>query len=74
MAGLIEAVKNFFTFIGKIIQLVIELAKDLVYTIDMMTSIGASADGWLSFFPPAVTAVFIGGISIIVIYKIIGRD
>ena len=73
-----QAIINFFTSIFEIIQTVVEFIvsffEDVIYIVKTLGDFVIKAPTLFSFLPPAVLAIFLIGLSIVIIYKVVGRD
>lgn len=73
-----QAIINFFTSIFDIIKSVVDFIvsffEDIVYVIRTLGEFITKVPSLFGFLPPAVLAIFLVGISVVVIYKVIGRD
>lgn len=74
MSAIIQAIQDFFSFIGQILQLVVQLIKDLIYSITLLRNVVPNVPSYLAFLPPAIGAAFAAALTLIIVYKIIGRD
>lgn len=59
--------KTIFNFIGDIFS-------DLIFIIESIGKAASSIPDWLGWLPVQVVTLFTGGLSLIIIYKILGRD
>lgn len=67
----LTSIGNFFT---SIVEFLISFIGDLVYAIKLIGETVIQIPSYLGFLPSAVLAIFITIFSIVVIYKILGRD
>lgn len=74
MGAIIEAFQKFFEFIGQVFSFVGQVLVDLVYTVRLLAQVAPNVPAYLRFLPPAIGVTFAGCMTIIVIYKILGRD
>lgn len=74
MSAIIQAIQDFFSFIGQILQLIVQLVKDLIYSITLLRNVVPNVPSYLAFLPPAIGATFAAALTLIIVYKIIGRD
>lgn len=74
MFAIFEAIKSFIEFIISVVGFVIALFRDLVFAIGTMRKVVLRLPGLLGFFPTAVIALFLAGISILVVFRVLGRD
>lgn len=74
MFGLFNLIKGFFEFVTSVIQFVIKLIGDLVYIVGLIGQAIIKIPSYIGFLPASVIAVFLTGLTIIVVYKIAGRD
>lgn len=57
-----------------VIDFIISLFKDLVYMIQMLADVVVNIPTYFSWLPGEILAVLIALISVVVIYKILGRE
>lgn len=73
-----SAIIDFFTGIYEIIQTIVNFIvsffQDIIYIIKSLGEFIVKAPLLFGFLPPAVLAIFLVGLSIVVIYKVVGRD
>lgn len=73
-----QAIINFFTSIFEIIKSVVDFIisffEDIVYIVKTLGDFIVKAPNLFGFLPPAVLAIFLVGLTIVVIYKVVGRD
>lgn len=73
-----DAIINFFKSIGEVItsciSLVWTLLEDLVQIILMLANFLAQIPGLLSWLPPDIGVILFATITVVVIYKITGRE
>lgn len=74
MQAIIEAVKNFITFITNIVNFVFELMKDLVYYVQTVLNITVQVPRWLTFLPSIMLPPLVACLALVVVYKVLGRD
>lgn len=74
MAGLVNIITGIFDVIKSIVDFVISFFEDIVFVVKSLGQFLAKAGTMFSFLPPAVLAIFIVGLSVVVIYKVVGRD
>lgn len=71
---MISALKSIFNLISSIVSFIIGFFQDLVYMITLLGKFILSLPSYLSWLPPtfitAVTLIF----TIVVIYKVLGRE
>lgn len=75
---MIEAIKNFLQIIVDSVTtlwtFLVSLFQDIVYVISALATFLTRIRRYLGFLPLAVYVVFAVGISIAIVYKIVGRD
>lgn len=73
-----SAILDFFVSLGNVItslvQFVIKLVQDLFYIINLLTNLLLSLPSMIGWLPSACITLVISIFSIVVIYKIMGRD
>ena len=74
MSGIFEAIKSFFTFIISSVQFAIKLIKDLIYVVKMLGLTVAKIPTYLGFLPTVVISMFALCLSVVIVYKVLGRD
>lgn len=57
-----------------VIDFIISLFKDLVYMIQMLADVVVNIPTYFSWLPGEILAILIALISVVVIYKILGRE
>lgn len=71
---MISALKSIFNLISSVVSFIIGFFQDLVYMITLLGKFILSLPSYLSWLPPtfitAVTLIF----TIVVIYKVLGRE
>lgn len=71
---LTESITRIVEFFKTAWDFVINFFKEIVYIIQLLLSVVESLPGYFVWLPATVTTLLITGLSIIVIYKVIGRD
>lgn len=74
MQALLNIFTKLFDIIRTIVHFIVQFFQDLVYIIKTLGQFIIKAPLLFGFLPPAVLAIFLVGISVIVIYKVVGRD
>lgn len=74
MNALIDFIKGIGEAIVSVIDFVMGLFEDLVYMIKLLGVVIANIPNYFSWLPPQVLALVVLIISIVVIYKILGRE
>lgn len=74
MLGIISAIKEFFEFIVNLVKFLIQLIKDLIMAIDMLKDVVVKLPDYLNFLPSTVVALFVACLSVVIVYKVLGRD
>lgn len=73
-----QVLKNFFLSIGSVItglvDFVIGFIEDIVYVVKLCTSFVAKIPSLFSWLPTEVLAIVVITFSVVVIYKIMGRE
>lgn len=71
---MLDFFKGFGEILSGIIDFVIGLVEDLVYTVQLVGSVVARIPSYFSWIPAPVLAIIISIFAVVVIYKIIGRE
>lgn len=74
MLGIFDAIKGFFEFIVSIVEFLFGLIKDLVYVVRMIGKAAISIPTYIGFLPTVLISLFLVSVSVVIIYKIVGRD
>lgn len=74
MDAIIEFFKGIGTAITSIIDFVIGLFEDLVYMIKLLGQVVLNIPNYFSWLPAEILALIVVLISVVVIYKILGRE
>lgn len=73
--SVLDAVIGFFDLVVTLVEFIFGLVKDLLKVIAMLAETIVRLPGYLGiFFPSAFVAVFVAIISVVVIYKTVGRE
>lgn len=74
MGAIVQFLKNIGNAISSAFGFAIALVQDLVWLVKSLLHFVAQLPNILSWFPAPLVAVLVAGFSLIVIYKILGRD
>lgn len=74
MQALINIFTSLFDIIKTVVDFIITFFSDIVYIVKTLGNFIVKAPLLFGFLPPSVLAIFLVGISVIVIYKVVGRD
>lgn len=74
MREIISALESFFDTIGSIIEFVIDFIGDLVTFVEMLGNYLANLGSYFSFLPAAIVGSVVAIFSIVVLFKILGRN
>ena len=69
--NILKSIANFFT---SVVSFVLNLISDLIYVVGLLGKSIIDIPKYLSFLPPVILAVLVSTFSIVVIYKILGRE
>lgn len=74
MKALVEFIKGIAEGVSAAIDFLFGIIQDLVYMVQLLGQFILDIPAYLSWLPSAVVAIFITIFSIVVIYKVIGRE
>lgn len=74
LSDIFEVVKSIGDFLASVVNFVIDFFADLGYMIDLLGETMEDLPQYLDFLPSTVIASVIAIFSIVVIYKILGRE
>ena len=74
MQAIIDFFKNIAGFFKSVIDFVVNLFNDLIYVIQVIGQAIAKIPTYLAFIPQSIVALFVLALTVIVVYKIAGRD
>lgn len=74
MLGIFDAIKGFFEFVISIFQFILNLIKDLVFVVKLVGEAVLKLPSMLGFLPTSIISLVMVCISVVVIYKVVGRD
>jgi len=74
LQGIFDLLKSIGEFFSNIVNFVIRLVQDLIYVVELMGQVIIKIPDYIGFLPSAVISVFLVALTVIVVYKIIGRD
>lgn len=69
--NILKSIAEFFT---SVVSFVLNLISDTIYVVGLLAKAIVDIPKYLSFLPPVILAVLISTFSIVVIYKILGRE
>lgn len=69
--NILKSIADFFT---SVVSFVLNLISDTIYVVGLLAKAIVDIPKYLSFLPPVILAVLISTFSIVVIYKILGRE
>lgn len=69
--NILKSIADFFT---SVVSFVLNLVSDTIYVVGLLAKAIVDIPKYLSFLPPVILAVLISTFSIVVIYKILGRE
>lgn len=74
MGGIIEFFQAIADGVVAAVQYLGDLLSDIAYMITLVTTFIAKIPAYFSWLPSAVSALIISAFSIVIIYKILGRE
>ena len=74
MSAIIDFFSKLFDIITSIVDFVVGFFEDVVYVVKTLGDFLLNAPSLFGFLPPAVVALIGVALSVVVIYKVIGRD
>lgn len=74
MKAVVKAIKGLVQAVEILIDFVVDLFQDLIYMIELLGEFIVNIPSYLSWLPAPVIAIIVTIFSIVVIYKIIGRE
>lgn len=74
MKAVVKAIKGLVQAVEILIDFVVDLFEDLIYMIELLGEFIVNIPTYLSWLPAPVIAIIVTIFSIVVIYKIIGRE
>lgn len=74
MQAILDVLKSIGEFFSTVINFVVNMVQDLVYVVELMGMTIAKIPQYISFLPSSVVSIFVVALTLIVVYKILGRD
>lgn len=74
MQAIFDVLKSIGELFANLVFFVVELLGDLVYVVSLMGQTIAKVPSYLGFLPSVIVSTFVIALTVIVVYKIIGRD
>lgn len=74
LKSIFNAMINFFNLVGSLIDFVIGIVKDLIYVIGLMGKMISRIPNYIGWLPSSAIALVTLTFTIVVIYKILGRE
>lgn len=71
---MLEALETLLDFFKSIWDVVVMLFEGLLDFFELLATLPEKITGYLSFLPPEILGAVVGGMAIVIIYKIVGRD
>lgn len=74
LQDIFDALKNIVSFFTGIGDFILDTIRDLTYMISVLGTVSSGIQEYLSWLPPGFLLIVVATISIVVIYKIVGRE
>lgn len=74
MSAIFEFFEKIGSFFNTVINLVVTVFEDIIFVMKLMFDTLSNFSMYVSWLPSAVISVVITGITVVVIYKVVGRD
>lgn len=74
LKNIYAALKSITSFLGSIVDFVVDFFQDLVYVINLLGETIKSIPQYLGFFPTILVTAVISLVSLAVVFKILGRE
>lgn len=74
LQGIAEMFSSLFSLLRNIVDFVIKLFADLVSVVRLLADTVAQLPNMLGFLPSTVLAVILAAFTVVVIYKVLGRE
>lgn len=74
MAAIVSILSSIGEFFSTVADFVIKLFDDLVFAVKIIGEAIAKIPSYIGFLPAGLIVLFVSALSIIIVYKILGRD
>lgn len=74
MAGIIEFFEGLSNIVSTVVNFVVTLFTDFVFVLKLIFTTVTNIAGYFYWLPSTLITLLLTGISVVVIYKVIGRD
>lgn len=74
MKAIIDTLNGFFGLVESIINFVINTILDIFYMVQLLSNVVTNLGSYFGWLPSAIVSSLLVIISIVVVYKIIGRE
>lgn len=74
MSAIVEFFTNIFDVIKSIVDFIITFFEDIVYIVKSLGEFAIKVPSMLGFLPTAVVSILLVGITVVIVYKVVGRD
>lgn len=74
MQAIVNIFTSIFDVIKSVVDFIISFFSDIVFIVKTLGQFVIKAPLLFGFLPPAVLGIFLVGITVIIIYKVVGRD
>lgn len=74
MQAIIDFFKSIAEFFSSVVNFVITIVSDLISMIQTIGKVVLKIPDYLGFLPAALVGILVAGISVVVLYKVLGRS
>ena len=74
MGAIIDFIKGIANFVVSLVQFVIDFIGDIVYMISLTAQFAVNIPTYFAWLPDVIVSIIVTIFSIVVIYKILGRE
>ena len=74
MQALFDIIKSIGEFFSNVISFVVTIFSDLIYVIKSIGTAISRIPNYIGWLPASISALFLVALSIIIVYKVVGRD
>lgn len=71
---MLEYIKGIADAVISVVNFIVNLFKDLVYMIELLVNVVGNIPSYFSWLPAELLLIIVSLISVVVIYKILGRE
>lgn len=74
MSAIIDFFEGIFEVVSSIVDFIVSFFEDIIFIVKTLGEFIVKVPSMLGFLPTAVVSILLVGVSVVIIYKVVGRD